>query len=684
MSFISSSQLKTVEETLVDNLKKGVLEPAHSQVADNLTPYNEDSGVMQDAPFISQGTGTDNNSAIVTTGVIAKQLEKQGNTLSIMQLANELNATNWSVNYFTSSYLDGVATLTLDSDNVNARLQQDAVIIQGHKYYVEAKVKTPYTQKVKIGLKTRTTNAVESGSLTANSYNTVRGIIVAAADNAGDDSSIRIYPITETGVYQVNDQIKVKDVICFDITSWGSDIITDLTTNPSHFSWYYNGSMAYDAGSLQNCNGRYLECGQGRNLWDEETVVVSGHLETKNFTITIPNSKLYFKSSGGAGNGWFWYDSNKNLVSTIYPSQNTIINVPRNASYFKFAMGSGYGTTYKHDITISLYYTPEQGGEGYNQHYDYVAPKRVDMGTETLLAFDTKDPDGTVHRNTGTFTFTSDTDVSFNSTYGFAVITDLVGLIKAPASDNDMPNIILAGYIKDVNSHAISNDYNFIITVTANGGVRIKNTSWTSKTDALNALLGKTIQYELAIPATEQGTPFDEYVDINDYSYMAWFDTDGNLVSIPQGCKLFYPVDYKGFTDDLVMYTNGDATAIALEDDITDTALAERGYYKMQDLSSNITDNAGLTYSRKYAYKTGNIVTITIRAKNSTGSSIVASTNLFELGSGLFNTDSPYASVGYVGETLARISILTTGYVVSNAEIANGDTLYFNITYAVA
>jgi hypothetical protein len=93
------------------------------------------------------------------------------------------------------------------------------------------------------------------------------------------------------------------------------------------------------------------------------------------------------------------------------------------------------------------------------------------------------------------------------------------------------------------------------------------------------------LEYELATPTTEQGTSFRQYAGINDYGIMYWLDENDELVSIPQGLKIQYPVNYKGFIDDAYMYTDGDATALALKDDITDAALEARGYLKLTALS---------------------------------------------------------------------------------------------------
>lgn len=57
--------------------------------------------------------------------------------------------------------------------------------------------------------------------------------------------------------------------------------------------------------------------------------------------------------------------------------------------------------------------------------------------------------------------------------------------------------------------------------------------------------------YPLETPTTEQGTPFSENIEINDYGTMGWLDSNNAYVDIPQGCKIFYPADYVLFIDSL-------------------------------------------------------------------------------------------------------------------------------------
>ena len=577
---------------IIEMIRNGSIVTGHSEVADNLTPYSEDSGTTQENPFISQGTGTDNNSVIVTTGVIAKQLEKQGNTVPVMQLfnyigkgsttASDVDITNNNDGSFT---IDGTA-----SGMALFYSTRDISLIAGHKYLVRGCPTGGGSGKYRLVLSPQTSS---------NAYDDGDGVVFVANIN----ETAFISPVVSDG-FTANNLKFVPQI--WDITAWDSDIITDLTSNPSHFSWYYNGSLAYDAGSLQNCNGRYLECGQGRNLLDRTNENVSkaltaeGNLydtqycSTTDYLLVIPNRPIYLYSPEASGSRYCWafYDKNKVCLG-CYSNTNAYRTPPANAMYIRVS----YLKVNADNTDISLYYSPEEGGEGYNQHYDYVAPIRIDTGNETLKAFDKKLPSGVIERNT-----LPEIDLSsleWNSLSETLFYASFVGAKR-------FGRMISTNYHKN----PIDNTGNIEV-----GGVVVREDQIFINTGSSSSPTG-TMQLESANPITEQGSEFSEYAPINDYSYMCWLDNDVNLVSIPQGCKLFYPVDYKGFTDDLVMYTNGDATALAKNEDITDTALNARGYYKMQVLSEPLTDSAGLTYDIETVTQFGNLVNLTIRAQN--------------------------------------------------------------------
>ena len=576
---------------IIEMIKNGSIVTGHSEVADNLTPYSEDSGTTQEEPFISQGTGTDNNSVIVTTGVIAKQLEKQGNTVANNQLARAISQAHYTA-AACASFTFATNKFTFVASQQYGGLYQDAdklTLTAGHTYLAFATVKTTTaTDKIRLQL--------GSGSVYSTATTSAQTLVLKTVASTSS-STFGTLQVSDTRTSDW-DSVEVSNVKVIDLTQYfngNSNIPQDLLAHPEHFSWYYNGSLAYDAGSLQNCNGRYLECGQGRQLWDEIwengriNIEDGGNtsatgIRSKNHIFVIPNRPIYIKSPEYCF--IVEYDANKQYVKYGNYFKDAVFTPSANTQYIRFYCTTI--TTYSNNITFSLYYSPEEGGEGYNQHYGYVAPIRIDTGNETLKAFDKKLPSGVIGHNTGETNLGDLTWIKYEhptlGTYFYAMVQSL-GIKHAFDFSKAYP-FVCAKYVSVGRTDTAFVDK----TLCADGDsttvlqIQVKDSSYATAADFKTAMSGVMLQFELANPTTEQGTPFSEYAPINDYSYMAWFDTDGNLVSIPQGCKLFYPVDYKGFTDDLVMYTNGDATALAKNEDITDIALAERGYNKTSDL----------------------------------------------------------------------------------------------------
>ena len=620
MGFVTNSQLKQVEQTFVDNLKTGVLKPSHANVADNLSPYSEDSGTIQENPFISQGTGTDNNSVIVTTGAIARQLEKQGNTVVKNQIfypkSSATTASGVTATYDASTNRFHIVG-TASSNSYALFLSAQAItFVTGYKYLLKSTV---------VG--TKASGYV--GAYVSNAINLQdsNGNGVIGTPTANTSAQVWFF-IKEGETYDCYVSLYISN-----ITNWfgGNDKIpSDLLTNPSHFSWYYNGSLAYDVGSLQNCNGRYLECGQGRNLLNPNAIVSNkrivsdgSFIDDSNYSITdyiliIPNKPVYFRNVSNNANriSCAFYDKDKNFVSTygLYVSGGAdpvsgYTTAPANAQYVVACIPNAY----KNDSDVSLYYTEQEGGEGYNQHYDYVAPIRIDTGNEPLLGVDgsrdVKLPSGLITRVRKRYTFTGNETWEWIESWGGFRTFAITDALSVNGNTGEGCTALLPGYEEKPQYSTEANKTN--MTFVLNSGYHttnalgIINTAYgKSDLDAFKAYIaGKTIEYPLATPTTEQGTAFSEYADINDYSYMAWFDTDGNLVSIPQGCKLFYPVDYKGWIDDGVMYTNGDVTSLAKNESITDTALNARGYYKMQDLLTFFNKSIGGTLRQALCQK---------------------------------------------------------------------------------
>jgi len=562
-------------------------------VADNLAPYSEDSGAEQSKPFIAQGTGTDNNTAIVTTGALGLLKEKQGNTIVANQWVkngNFASSSNWAASNCSLSVSSNIATILATAQN--GLIQQEISIIANHKYIISCEIKlTTATDKVLIN---------------------ITGIGGIAGKNTEETTSWQI--LTKAFTYASNtteylrvidsrtsdwDAIQVKDVYLIDLTQmFNGNIPQDLLDNPSHFSWHYNGDLSYNIGSLENANGVKLVCTQGRNLWDEEweegSISESGanspssiQIRSKNYILVIPGTQIYFYIGSNRIGRLVWFDKSKNVVEVTYPYGNEVLNVPDNVYFMRFIIGNGDIpiNTYNNDITISLYYTQEQGGEGYNQYYPYVASKVYDTGSEILKSAgdvkNTKAPDGIITRKAGTYTFTgNETLIGQTEIGGYRWVSiPLADCFNIPNTTSK--NVIIIGITPTTTYYAGSGCFLF----QAELWLGYDKSVYESDSEFLNYLVGKEVVYELATPTTEQGTSFTENLEISDYGMMYWLDGNDNLVGIPQGAKFFYPVDYKGFIDDVYSRTNGDAQDIVVQSEISDTALAERGYIKLASIS---------------------------------------------------------------------------------------------------
>ena len=410
-----------------------------------------------------------------------------------------------------------------------------------------------------------------------------------------------------------------KQFHIIDLTQWfgSNDLIpADLLSHPEHFSWHYNGDLSYNVGAIGNCTGRYLVCGD-RQVWDEqwevggiststgENMPNQSIIRSKNYIPIIPNTNYYIKLST-ASNGYFayWYDKNQNFIS-YNEKYNSNLTSPANAWYLRFVGNSAYGSTYNNDITISIYYST---GDGYNEYYPYVPPVIYDTGTEVLrkagLAKDTKAPDGTITRRIGYVDLGSLTWGAAGSADGVVrVCSSTLNTMKVLANSiTDGGNKGLYSYKGELGVYASltnavsTKTYSNYIYIVLN----IQTIGWDGESSTLNNtvqsyLNGVILYYELATPTTEQGTPFSENIQINDYGAMWWLDTSNAYITIPQGTKLFYPADYVLLIDSLNSYTNGDVTALAKKSDLLPklSSASADGTYVLKAVKSGTT----ITYS---------------------------------------------------------------------------------------
>ena len=610
------SNLKTtltnLREKFQDKLENGQIVP---RLAKNLSPVSLESGATQETPFVLQGTGTANGTASVDTADVGKHLEKQGNSVVANQIVDHGNfdaSTGWSAVRGTFAVSNNIGTYTIDaltgSDIESHRIQKDLEFINNHYYILCIYIKTPHSCLACIA----STNAgisysTFSKSVSANTWTFISR--VAKATSSGTFTtrfSFNGY-LSENG-FEIGNEILYKNAFVVDLTQmFGSNanIPQDLLDHPENFYRYYNGSLDYNTGNLDNSIGRYLQTG-GRNVWDEKwelggysfgsgntinSQTYQNRIRSKstNYIRVIPGATYYiYRGSNNNGN-WcpFFYDKNYNYVGSLNNStqdtsynMNTTFVVPSNACYLRFYITSVYGTTYKNDISISLYYVT---GDNYNKYYPYETPKNYDTGTEVLRSVpkysspygfirDTKVPSGLITRyvgfvDLGSLTWTYHSASGSLSAY---FDTNFSGY-KSLGSDTPA-NMICKKYQISQGSRIALNDTDGFISGNAGGNkLFICDSNYTDETTFKNSLNGVYLFYELATPTTEQGTPFAENIEINDYGTMSWLDTNDAYVGIPQGCKIFYPADTALFIDSLGQRTdiNWDANELVSHTELT-------------------------------------------------------------------------------------------------------------------
>lgn len=570
--FLSDSSQNPVENRVITDALKtkantqdlldGSLIPNKALTAQQIENVSEESGVVQETPFISQGTSTSNNTEETPTAPVAKQLEKQGNSVVVNQLVREINSTYWSTNNASATYNNGVGTFTATATS-GWLASNISKTVQGHKYLTKVTIKT--TTPVSSAIRNYSFGTEGSIYFAATTDWQTQYRIITGANNSVSNKIIIIDDRTSGW-----DAIQVKDAQCIDLTQWfNGDIPQDLLDHPEHWSWYDNTDNAYNTGSLDNSSGRYLIC-TGRNQWDEEwengiyglstgnKADNPNYIRNKTPIRVIPNGTYYIKTLSSE-NVIFFYDANGGFIKYIAYAASSTFTIPANCGYINFY---SLGTTYNHDITISVYYTT---GDGYDQYYPYVAPKVYDTGTETLRSAgsvkDYKTPDGTITRRVGVVDLGSLNWTLSGSTF----VSQEMSNIKIPVTANEVMNILCAKYY----TSSIYDIGDKKVCISTGSKIWVQDGSYNDAATFKTAMSGVYLFYELATPTTEEGTPFAENIEVDDYGTMYWLDTNNELVSIPQGTKLFYPADYVLLMDDLNIYTNGDVSKLALKTDLT-------------------------------------------------------------------------------------------------------------------
>lgn len=546
-------------------------------VADNLTPYSEDSGATQDIPFIAQGTGCGNGESVVDTGSYLQFKKKLGNTVGVNQLCYNGNfdgTTGWTTSNTSLSASGNIGTFTASAQNGTINSAGQAVV-QGHKYLISASIKqTTATDNIYL-------YSWGSESSRAFSSSTAWQTLIYIITSTQTVSNRSVITIRDSRSSDW-DAVQVKDCFCIDLTLWfGSNdrIPSDLLAHPENWGRYYSGSLAYNAGTLGSADGTLLKS-ISRNVFDGQLEMgyyndntgapqtnTTGHYwRSVNYFEVIPNTAYYSKVAGGYTTSnsnitLHFYDENKTFISSKSNAGNLDTTTPANCRFVRLTHYFVTATqTSPQGITISLYYS---GESGYDQYYPFSVLADVDTGSEVLrsgIVADEKTPDGTITRrveavNLGTLTW------ALSNTW-FQVTSGLP-LAKATAA-GERHHLIYGVSATETSFNGATSTTILQYGVSSGGSLRISKAPPYDNMTAAQfqaAMSGVWLVYELATPTTEQGTAFAENIPCDDFGSMYWTQTEG----IPQGNEIFYPVDYKASIDTLYNRVEGDMGAIVID-----------------------------------------------------------------------------------------------------------------------
>lgn len=526
--------------------RDGTLISGKADAADNLTPYSDESGSEQSKPFTAQGTATDNGTAEVTVGSFAQLKEKQGNTVAWNQFVAAAKKSYTNADTDTRAVIDLYA-MVLSNGNYAGLLDlttSQYVLTTGFKTYIG--VVPSGVSGDAIVLKHNGETHDLFMSQTSTGFFCHAGDVILITFNA-----LGVDPTTSGGV-------NLDDICIISLTQlcvlWA---IQYATLHPE-----------YNAGSLINGDGAKLVC-TGRQLWDEEwrngaydsqtgEYLTDTNVCNENQIKVLPNQEYYFKGASISSYGSpaiYFYDADGNYLG-FYPfphyTQSGEFTTPTNCSFINFVLPSAYGTTYNHDITISLRYA---SGQDYDEYFPYEEPKVYDTGNEVLRSAgsvrDSKKPDGTITRRVGTVDL-GDMDWTYGGTIEGGVYRMSSSSVSSLIKSNDDPSVVANIRCSKYVSLSANATYlkNIGISVD-NANVIVYDPNYQDPSAFKTAMSGVYLNYELAEPTTEQGTPFPENIAVNDYGMMTWLKADGTYAEIPQGALFFYPADYKGMLDDI-------------------------------------------------------------------------------------------------------------------------------------
>ena len=334
---------------------------------------------------------------------------------------------------------------------------------------------------------------------------------------------------------------------------------------------------AYNAGEILSAKASKL-ISRGRQQWDEECSFTginantgqigswTDRITSANFIPAIPNQEYHFEGKDAS----FYircYDVNHNWLGKAITSNGygyvdatgNFTTLPATA-YIKFASASNaYGTTYHHDITISIYF---EDGEGYDKYYAYSAQEVTLPNIELRSIGDIKDiayAQGGGKRRLG-YVDLGEIEWNNDGDYWFApdLPTSIGGDLQAICS-----RLTCSGYGKN----RVYNEW----ALSGAGYFEVYAPNATSSDDVKTLYAGYKLLYELEeeqdIP-TSENAGWTEQVLVDNYGTLQFVTDPQQVPQVEQPYFIRYTIDLKEFLDGTYTHAQGDPQNLALKEDV--------------------------------------------------------------------------------------------------------------------
>lgn len=478
------------------------------------------------------------------------------------------STSGWTAQRGTISASNNVLSYTVTEvgiADVQNRIEHYVDVVQGHKYLLSASFKPAHTTKV--GFR-NAQSAFTLGETTVPSTTFTR---VSAIFNATATTFLNMYWVWVCGDagYSVGDVNQIKECQIIDLTlAFGSTIadhLYSLTNNGGitklrdmgcpidKYTPYGNGLYSVKTSGKKivgkNLCDEVFEVGAIDNNTGQNNDSDTSQCRMHNYVPIFPNTTYVFTCGFGTGIRIYWYDGQKNFISSSFIN-NATADSPSNAHYLRIRSVGTYGNSYRHDMLVAIY------SSGMNTTYEPYSSTTYPLGNDELrgkfdlvngeivASGDVKESNGEITRVRGRVHL-GDVTFSYNSTYGIFSYALPNGKTWAI---NTMPTLLIGtGRFKLVGARALAAfaDKQYSI-VAATASVGFKDSGYTDLTLFKNSLNGVYLEYELATPTTEQSTPFADPMSLVGATTEEYIDTR----DIP--CPVGAERQYMGQSEDVV------------------------------------------------------------------------------------------------------------------------------------